>query len=455
MVKNAHYLLLVFVALLATSCSKSKDPLTCVPEDAAMVLKLYPEDLVKQADIKIDGGKMSIAGLDLPEDDDMDRLAKLADCGIDWEQGLVVASPGEDVNKVLFIASVKDEKTFDEYLLTPDKHGNKPEKSEENGITYYKDVTYNVAVKDGLMIAAELGKNEMSKFFDLDKNITDNDKAMERLSQKGQLVCYVDYGKVATSAMKLLGAAMPLQYAVFANLVSEAAKDGGFTMTADKSKLNYSSQCALNEESQFIKMLKPTMTKIEDTQFLNYLPANAMYYMAVSVNGQELADSDLSTMMLTTFGLTGLKECFSNINGPVAVAWAGDDAFYAAVKCKDPKPVYAMIESLGSKDLGTVSIQGDYIVLASKQAQMGASQLADKFKGKTIAMYGDLSAQSMPYKFYLEAEDLTSNKAVLETTDGKNILQSLIQLIYKPSPIMKTLATESEADSIDNAFGAN
>ena len=449
MVKNLHYLLLVIVALLVSSCSKSKDPLTCVPQDAIMVLKLYPEELIKQADLKIEGGKMQLAGVDLSADEDIDFFTKLADCGIDWEQGLVMASPGEDVNKVLFVASVKDEKKFDEFILTPDKRGNKAEKSEENGITYYKGVTFNVALKGGLMVVAELGKDEIAKFFDLEKNITGNDNAIKQLSQKGQLVCYVDYGRMATSAMKLVGAAMPLQYAVFANLVGEAAKDGGFAINVDKTKLNYTSQCALNEESQFVKMLKPTMTKIEDTQFLDYLPANAIYYIAFNVNGQELADSDLSTMMVATFGLPGLKDCFSNINGPVAMALTGDYNFYVAVKCKDPKTMYAMIESIGSNKYGAVSVQGDYIVLASKPSQIGASRLADKFKGKTIAMYSESNLQSMPYKFYLEAEDLTSSKAVLETTDGKNILSSLIQLIYyKYAPIVNTLESEAEADTI-------
>lgn len=408
--KQKICLIIGLLALVLTSCNNDDELLKYIPEDASWVVKVDVPNLIQKSGVTLEGEKVMFEGKEIPQPQ------KTTIKGIDYKYKAFLYGVGKNPYVVV---KLDDQTAFEKSIMEMDD----VEQLDLNGVSCYKiERNKFIAVKDGIAIFADSTDDLQSKFA-LEKNINANDDAMKNLSKDGDIVAYLQYSKLSEIASSS-------KSTVAAGIAGGIYNNGSVIVNFLDGKVEIKSDNLLNKENQFAKMLEDGLGKIETTDFLKFMPSDAMGIFAINLNGKKLIENEGFNALVTTVGMGfGLddakKEAIKSINGPIVIGCAENwTNYYVAVKTSNPQSLQSMAQGL------PLAQQDGYLVFKTQDFTQDATSLNidNLFKGNIIGGKGVINDKGKSYDIICTAKDLTKFEIEVTVPANENALKYIIRM---------------------------
>lgn len=329
--------------LFAVSCGNVNQELEqMVPDDATGVVCVdVPQIFEKSGMIK--EGKLTFPDMlkrAMAETDESvlsQALADVAKSGINIENKIYLFFANKTFSTVL-LASVDDVEKMEKML----ERRFDSKFAEHDGVKVIKKVTTVCALRDGILLLAELGKDvDTEKAAGIARSIMSRsqksiftDNQVKDFFGQGDAICaYLKHDgmmrmlKTATAAGKTVSKTSPL--ALFAESGIDAVK---VRVDLLDNEVTLSGDIITDEKSDYSLLMKKVLTGA-DNSFLKAVPVSMKYVATASVKGAELLELPQVQQLLKAvksepyIGRLDFEGMIESINGPIAVGASPDDTF--------------------------------------------------------------------------------------------------------------------------------
>ncbi|MDD2961299.1 MAG: DUF4836 family protein [Muribaculaceae bacterium] len=375
--KKIYYLGISLILLVVSSCSSSNEEmLKMIPQDASFIGSIDTKSIVEKSGCKLEGNNVVFsAALDsLIGSKD---LPKLGEIGLNLEKRAFFFGLSESIGFGL-VCEITDADKLKSSLENSDK---KLVVKEDKGFSYTQTGDEIIAFNDNLLIVVSF-KNKTTKenqlkaisemFNGTSKSIAENKDIVSSLDKDNDVVVYLNYDKLIKELTDITRGDMSSAMAL--SMMKGAIKSQVITLDFNKDNMELKCNVDWNKESEYYKLMDKVVKKVDNTDFLKFMPADVFTVYVAAIDGEELSklpqiQALLTYAQLSSIGLDkSILSALATIDGTVSFGMSypenyKDIKMVLAIQSKDAEKINALINDFMSMSGAKATKEGNKYVI--------------------------------------------------------------------------------------------